>query len=429
MTRRALILVEGHSRIGLLYMKAAKRLGLHPITLSSDPSRHDYLAAETIEAIRIDTDDPEALIRECSRLRAMYDIAGITGFSGDDESTYATVGKLCRHFDLPGPNPASVQRCCNKFTQRQLLANAGLPMPAYRLAANAAEVESAAAQIGLPVVLKPLQGSGSIGVRLCGNVDELAEHAAYLLGEKHACPSSPQILVEEFIQGQHYSADIMGNEVIGIEAAEFGPPPNFIFREYTHPAPLTDEEYKRIADISLSCLQALGLGWGPSFVESRWTNRGPVVIEVNPRIGGGANPQLVQLAYGVDLVTEHIKLVVGDEPDLRKRRSHAAGARFLIADRDGTLDWIRGDSQAAALPGVAEVELYAKATTPIVRKGDHRDRIGHIIAASPNRASVAAILERAVDLVSWSITPFPTPSGREQTEDSHPPAEVTLGNR
>lgn len=221
MTRRALILVEGHNRIGLLYMKAAQRLGLHPITLSADPARYDYLAAESIETIRVDTNSLDALIYECSRLGGTYDIAGITGFAGDDESIYATVGQLCRYFDLPGPNPASIEGCCNKFTQRQLLAEAGVPMPSYRLAANAAEVESAVAQIGLPVVIKPALGSGSIGVRLCRNVDDLAEHATYLLSGRHR--SSPRILVEEFAQGPHYSADIMGNEVIGIEAAEFGP--------------------------------------------------------------------------------------------------------------------------------------------------------------------------------------------------------------
>ncbi|TIU93904.1 MAG: hypothetical protein E5W01_02855, partial [Mesorhizobium sp.] len=145
MARRALILVEGHRSIGLLYVKAAQRLGLYPITLSADPTQHDYLTAE---AIRVDTDNLDALIHECSRLRATYDIAGITGFSGLDESVYATVGELCRYFDLPGPNPASIERCYDKFTQRELLAEAGVPIPAYRLATNATDVENSAAEIG-----------------------------------------------------------------------------------------------------------------------------------------------------------------------------------------------------------------------------------------------------------------------------------------
>ncbi|TGU86457.1 ATP-grasp domain-containing protein, partial [Mesorhizobium sp. M00.F.Ca.ET.151.01.1.1] len=178
--------------------------------------------------IRVDTRDLGSLIRECSRLRAMYDIAGITGLAGDDESVSTTVGKLCRHFDLPGPDPASIEGCCDKFTQRQLLAEAGVPIPAYRVAVNATEVESSAAEIGLPVVVKPAVGSGSIGVRLCRNVDELAEHTSYLLGGKHIWRSSPRILVEEFAQGPQYSATIMGNEVICISTCDFAPPPYFV---------------------------------------------------------------------------------------------------------------------------------------------------------------------------------------------------------
>ncbi|RWP73738.1 acetyl-CoA carboxylase biotin carboxylase subunit family protein [Mesorhizobium sp.] len=407
MTRRALILIEGHTSCGPRYIQAAQRLGLNPITLSADPGQYAYLAAEGIETIRVDTDNLDALIRECSRLRATNGIAGITGFAGEDESVSATVGRLCRHFDLPGPNPASIDRCCDKFGQRQLLAEAGVPIPAYRLAADAPGVESAAAEIGLPVILKPAVGSGSIGVRLCRNVDELAEHTTYLLGGKHIWRSAPKILVEEFAQGPLYGADMMGNEVIGIYVAKMGDPPHFVYRECTYPASLTDDEDERIADVSLSCLRALGLGWGPTGIEFRWTKLGPVVIEVNPRLHGTPTPQLIQLAYGIDLITEHIKLAIGDECDLHRRHSQAAAARFLVPDRDGTLDWIGGNSRAAAVPGVAEVKFYVEPKTPIARKGNCRDFMGYVLAVAPSVAQAEATLQRAVDLIGWSITPFP----------------------
>ncbi|TGQ21474.1 ATP-grasp domain-containing protein, partial [Mesorhizobium sp. M00.F.Ca.ET.220.01.1.1] len=313
-----------------------------PITLSADPTQYDYLAAEKLEAIQVDSGNLDALIRECSRLSVRYDIAGITGFAGSDESVSATVGKLCQHFDLPGPDPISIERCCDKYTQRQLLAEADVPMPAYRLAANATEVQSFAAEVGLPVVLKPAIGSGSIGVRLCRNVEEVAEHTNHLLGGDPT-QSSP-ILVEEFAQGPYYCTHIMGNEVIGIAAADFSPPPHFVFHQCICPAPLSDDEHRRIADLSLRCLRALDLGWGPTNIELRWTKRGPVVIEVNPRLSGG--PLSVQLAYGIDLISEHIKLVIGDEWNLRRRHSNVAAWRALLPDRDGILDWIDGDGRA-----------------------------------------------------------------------------------
>ncbi|RUX51286.1 ATP-grasp domain-containing protein [Mesorhizobium sp. M4A.F.Ca.ET.050.02.1.1] len=404
MAIRALILIELRARIGLLYVQSALRLGLHPIVLAADPAQYDYLAAEGIESVLVDTNDLDALIRECSHLQATYDIAGITSVG---DLFYATVGKLCRYFDLPGPNAGSIERCCDKFTQRQLLAEAGVPVPDYRMAANIMEVESAAVDIGLPVVIKPAVGTGSSGVRLCYDISEVVAHTTHLLGGKHIGRPSPSILVEEFAQGPYYCTHIMGSHVIGIEAAELHPPPHFVFHECTFPAVLTDEEHKRIADVSLSCLQALGLGWGPTDIELRWTKRGPVVIEVNPRLASTPDPQLVKLAYGIDLVTEHIKFVIGEEWNLRRRHLHTAAARILVPDRDGILDGIDGESRAAALTGVAEVKFYVKPKTPIIRKGDGGDWIGHIIATSPSLPETKAALQRAVELISWSITPFP----------------------
>ncbi|MFA1676782.1 ATP-grasp domain-containing protein [Rhizobium mongolense] len=409
MAKKALILVEGHRGNGPLYIQAAQRLGLHPITLSADPTQYDYLASQKLEAIRVDTEDLDAMIRECFKLYASYDIAGITGFTGLDESLYVRVARLCRHFDLPGPNPASIERCCDKFVQRELLAQAGIPMPAYRLATFTTDVESSAAEIGLPVIVKPALGSGSSGVRLCRDFDELKEHTTYLLGGKHIWRSSPKILVEEFARGPNYSADTMGNSVVAIGAADFGHPPHFVVRESIFPALLTADEHKRIADISLNCLRALGLGWGPANIEFRWTNRGPVVIEVNPRLPGWTTPRLIQLAYGLNIVAEHVKLVIGNQCNLRSSHSRTAIARFLVPDCDGVLDWIGGDSQAAAVPGVAEVKLYVEPNRPIVRKCDYLDSIGHVIAASASRTQTEAIIQRAVNLIRWAITPFSKP--------------------
>ncbi|TJW49347.1 MAG: hypothetical protein E5X65_34195, partial [Mesorhizobium sp.] len=250
----------------------------------------------------------------------------------------------------------------------------------------------------------------------------------YLLGGKHIWRSSPRILVEEFAQGPHYWTEMMGDEVIGIGTADFGPPPHFVYDQWTFPVRLTDVEHERITDVSLSCLRALGLGWGPTNIEFRWTNRGPVIIEVNPRLSGSPGPEVVQAACGVDLLTEHIKLVIGDEWNLCKSHSQTGAARFLVADRDGILDRIDGVSGATAIPGVVEVKLRVEPKTPIVRKGDFGDCIGNVIAASSNRALTEAILQRAVDSISWSITSFPTSGEHEQIGASPPPVATQTGD-
>ncbi|WP_245264605.1 hypothetical protein [Mesorhizobium sp. LNJC405B00] len=115
-----------------------------------------------------------------------------------------------------------------------------------------------------------------------------------------------------------------------------------------------------------------GLGWGPTNIELRLTKRGPVVIGVSPHLPASPAPELVQLVYGVDLVTEHIKLVTGAQRSLRRSPTNTAAARFLVPDLDGTLDWIDGDSRAAAVSGIAEVELYIEPKTRVPGKAASR---------------------------------------------------------
>lgn len=413
MAERALILIEGHQSNGPLYVEAAHRLGLSPITLATNPTQYEYVQAGKAQAVEIDTGDLGALIRECCRLKSSYDIAGITGFAGRDESIYVAVSKLCHHFNLPGPPPPSIEACFDKFAQRQLLAQAGVPIPTYRAAVNANEVAKSAEEVGFPVILKPVAGSGSTGVRLCRDPGELAEHAAFLLGAEHV--ERPQrVLIEEFAQGQHYSVDTMGNEVIAIGAFDFGQPPHFVAQKSVFPAPLPDRQYNQIVDVSLRCLRALGLGWGPANIEIRWTKRGPVAIEINPRLPGSSTPQLIQLAYGVDLITKHIKLLIGEEWDSPRSTSRTAIAQFLFPECDGTFDGVAGGCRTAEELGVSEVALYVKPGMPIIRRGDDRDLIGHVIAVSPRLAQTEAIIQRAVNLISWSITPFPVSAEEKQ---------------
>lgn len=51
---------------------------------------------------------------------------------------------------------------------------AGVPGPAYRMAEDVEDIASAAAALGLPVVVKPLW-TGSSGARLCRDAEEIAE--------------------------------------------------------------------------------------------------------------------------------------------------------------------------------------------------------------------------------------------------------------
>lgn len=405
MKRRALILIEGNfTGNGQMFVRVARRLGLIPIMLSRNPARYEYVAADEVDAFVVDTQEVGSIIQACEGLRSDYEIAGVACAS---EAYYWAVAVVCRHFSLPGPNPEAVERCLNKFTQREQLAKAGVPIPGFRAAANATDATEFATEIGLPVVLKPIVGNGSYGVKLCRTLDEVAKQAAFVLAGKHGLPSPSMVLVEEFAVGELFACEVMEGAVLGIIAMDCGPPPNFALRNFIFPAPLNSGDSERITTVATRGIEAMALDWGPVTVELRLTKRGPVVIEVNPRIGGAPAPELVRLGCGVDLIEETIKLFTGQQAVVAKSHSHAAAARYVMPDNGGILKWLGDQRQARAVPGVNAIELKAKSGTPIVLQGDYRDVIAHVITASPDADVAAAALERAVALMEWTMLPIP----------------------
>ena len=63
---------------------------------------------------------------------------------------------------------------------------------------------------------------------------------------------------------------------------------------------LTDE-------LVVETVQAFGLHRGVVHVEGKCTSRGPRIIEVNARMGGGRIHQIVEAVWGVDLIEEHLR--------------------------------------------------------------------------------------------------------------------------
>merc|ERR1719446_1927107 len=69
--------------------------------------------------------------------------------------------------------PACVDTARNKHATRAALKAAGLPTPANTLITSEAEIETAAATVGFPAVLKPVSGAASLGVMKVLSMEDL----------------------------------------------------------------------------------------------------------------------------------------------------------------------------------------------------------------------------------------------------------------
>ncbi|MFL6136539.1 MAG: ATP-grasp domain-containing protein [Frankiaceae bacterium] len=402
------VLVESNTTgSGRLFCAAATQLGLRPVLLARDPGRYPYVAADRIEHRVVDTGDPDAVLAACERLGGT--VAGVVSSS---EYYVGTAGEVARSLGLPHPDPDAVRACRDKSAQRALLRAAGLPSPAFAAAATADEAVEAAAAIGLPVVVKPVAGSGSIGVRRCASLPEVREAASYVLRTdpaELALPPQPAVLVEEYLDGAEHSVETLDDQVIGVTRKHLGQEPHFVETGHDFPAPLPPADRVALAETALAALRALGLGWGAAHVELRHAPGGPPrVIEVNPRLAGGMIPRVVQEATGIDMIRHLVASAAGRPEPLRPTWHQAASIRFLLATADGRLTEIAGVADARRVPGVVEVGLIREAGHDIVLRQSFQDRLGYVIASAQDGAAAARAAEDGLRMLRAWITPCRT---------------------
>ena len=398
------VLVESNTTgTGRLLAAAARARGLCPVLLSTRPDRYPWVEGDGVEVAWADTADPEALARICTRLARRDPVAGVTTSS---EYFVAIAARVADRLGLPGPAAASVEQCRDKRRQRLALLAGGVPVPAFEAVGSVASAVAAASDIGLPVVCKPADGTGSRGVRWCPDVATVADHARRLLAtrrDERGAPSLPGLLVEEYVDGPEFSVETLAGEVMGETAKHVGPLPHFV--ETGHDFPARGGGVADVAGVAARAVRVLGLDWGAAHTEVRVGPSGPVVVEVNPRLAGGQIPVLVRLATGIDLIQAVVDRAAGRRPVLPPPDSGHASIRFLVAPGAGRLVGIRGRGAAARTPGVVDLAVTARPGDVVGGTGSFLDRLGWVIASGPERATVQQAADTALARLHARVEP------------------------
>jgi biotin carboxylase len=400
------VLVESNTTgTGRLFAGRASAAGYLPVVLAAKPGRYPYLEQDHVPYLQCDTSSSAALQQDMAQLAAKACISGVFSSS---EYFIETAAVLAQALGLPGADPASLRNCRNKWTQRRMLQAAGARTPNFRLATSVDSAVAALKEIPLPVVLKPTMGSGSVGVKLCRTAEEAAEHAAVLLQKtvnERGLPLPAEVLVEEYLSGEEFSAETLGGHVVGITRKQLSREPFFVETGHSFPADLPDEVQSSIVDTVRTGLRAMGLEWGPAHVELRLTPAGPVIIEINPRLAGGFIPELVRLARGVDMIRETLALVVGKPPNLQAAQNRYAAIKFLCPAIEGVIRQFAGLEDARNLAGVADIQAYRVPGETVRIEHDFRDRIGHVIALGDTEAQALRSAESAWNKITVEIEP------------------------
>jgi biotin carboxylase len=395
---------------GYELMRLAKERGWQVTLVTKDLSFYQQPGQQQIpldifdEVVNCDTGDPQAVASVLSQRADRPD-----ALLSASEFHILCTARAGRLLELRGQDPEAVRAARDKSLGRRLSADAGVPIPRFVLAAT--PEEAAAADLGFPCVVKPLDDSGSYGVKLCTNVQEVTDHAKALLNWTHnevGQPKLPAVLVEEYLHGPEISVEMIVADskpsIITMTDKVLVAPPVFYEIGHTVPASLDPEVEQACRDAAVQALDAIGFDFGAAHVELKLTPDGPRLIEVNARLAGDQITRLVKMATGYDMHAALLDIYLGTDPGTPPTPDRGAAIVFVPSPGGRILN-IQGVEAARSMPHIVELDTFVEpgAVLPVEAAG--YDRLGYAIAVAADAPAAAAAAQDAVAAIQVDFEP------------------------
>ncbi|WP_437945325.1 ATP-grasp domain-containing protein [Sorangium sp. So ce296] len=294
------ILIDGYSGAAAL-PRALRRFGyecVHVQSMREIP--RDYLSAHRAGQWRealVFTGDVDGL---AARLREEFAPAFVA--VGAHESIWLA-DVLSEALGLPANGEIGRRLYLDKHLAAEALAAAGVPAPLTFAATTVAQGLESAARIGSwPVVVKPINSSGSDGVSFCHGPADVERACRALLGERNLCGQiNEKLAVQQFVSGPAYATHTVsldGHHVL-VAVFEFvkrtGPLGGAIYDCFRLISPDQHESWRELYHYSRRCLDALHVKTGPVLGEIMLTAQGPMLIEINARLAGAGTGSCAEI--------------------------------------------------------------------------------------------------------------------------------------
>jgi biotin carboxylase len=364
------------------------------------------------EIVVVNVFDHELLAKTAHQIAARRTVVGVLCW---DEPLVMPSAELAAEFGVPGLSVPGVHGCRDKKTTRTRLTAVGLLQPGFEMTDTADAARAAAARIGYPVVVKPRALGASMGVVFAADESALdagfrVAHEASLVGDE---PYRGGAIVEGYADGPEISVDA------AVHKGEYLP--MFVARKTTGRHPYFEElghivngADPLLADVALmdtlaKAHRALGVEDGLTHAEVRLTDRGPLIIEVNGRLGGDLIPFLGRTATGIDPGEVLFDVATGQRPDIAPLRRAVAGIRFGYPDQDCVVRSVTVPA-ADAVPGLVQASRMVEPGTQLrLPPGGYIARHSFVVCQADDPATCAERLAAAAALVEVDAEPVPPP--------------------
>jgi biotin carboxylase len=432
---RILLLIPTTTYRTPAFVRAVRRLGVDVTVASEEPSTMAELNPTGL--LTLDFADRDAATRRAIEFARRHPFDAVVPV--DDQVT-VLAAVIARSLGLRHNSVESAESARNKHRMRELLDRGGVPQPAFRLRAFADDGRRAAAGLGFPCVVKPLALSASRGVIRADDPDELAGAVRRLANivaadaaaiERPTChdarpadaigagvhddaQATHGYLIEEFVAGPEFALEGLLSDGQLRVLALFDKPdpldgPYFEETIYVTPSRLPRDLQESIAACAQQACRALGLAHGPIHAELRLRSvpgaarPTPYVIELNARSIGGLCSLALRFGTGLSLEELILRHALDSRFVPPLREPQPAGVMMIPIPRGGTLEAVRGLDDAAAVPGIEQIDITARPGSELVPLPEGGRYLGFIFAHGPSPATVESALRAAHACIEFDI--------------------------
>ncbi len=248
-----------------------------------------------------------------------------------NEGDLDTAAELRQHLGCPGDNPERVARFRDKLTMAQMVAAAGIPIPAFADAPDLDAVLRFADEHGLPAIVKPRRGTASRDVLRVDSVDDL-ERLCQL-------PAEPR-LVQEYCGDPIYHVDGLWT------GTTLGP---WRASRYLNNTCMEFATGDTLGSVEVDEPELLGLlgeftaAVGAALSDQPWVFHLEVFVGVHPdgsprlsfleagaRVGGAEIPFVWREVHAVDLMAAAMDIQLGRTPASDPAQTRRVGGWLLV---------------------------------------------------------------------------------------------------
>ncbi|HEX9721857.1 MAG TPA: ATP-grasp domain-containing protein [Candidatus Paceibacterota bacterium] len=329
---------------------------------------------------------------------------------------------------LRTPTQDSLAWATSKFEMRKRFAAYDKKIsPAFMLVsdANKKTIKAILEKIGTPLVIKPSGLAASLLVTIAFHEEELEKSLRRTFRQirsqykKWEGRGEPQVLVEQFMEGEMYSVDIYVNSrgkmyfcpLVHIKTGRSIGFDDFFGYQQMTPTGLSAESVAEAQEISKKAIRALGLRSTTVHIELMKTEKGWKVIELGPRVGGFRDI-LYELSYGIKHTDNDIAVRIPERPKLPRKLKGYAAAFKIFARQEGIITNLLGVKKVQELGSFYSMDANKKIGDRAVFAKNGGKSIFNIFLFNKDRSELLADIRRMEQMLKIETEPRAQKKGK-----------------